>query len=497
MTVSAAAAWDLDADLVAGLSETFFARRFDGALPTPRFHRAMWEACCRREAHVVIAAPRSHGKSTAGTHVYGLTELLTGHRDHALVISATETQAIQFVNDMKVELSDNAALRTAFGVVGFDREGEGEWIVRCKPVTDLDRPLADDGFYRFRVVPKGSEQKLRGLKWRSKRPNLVLVDDLEEDEQVESVERRRKLRSWFNRALLQVGSDYCLYRVFGTVMHSDALLVRLLKSKLWTALCFEAHDDAYSRESVLWPEKFPLERLLAIRSKFIEDGDPSGYAREYRNRAIDEASAMFRRASFKPLSRTTGERLHYVGVDLAVSQNTQSDYSVFGVGAVPSDGKLQVVDVRRRRMDTLEIIETFFEVWDAYRPELFLVERGTIQHSILPFLNEEMRKRGKFLPLEFYTPVKDKRARARSFHAKMSAGAVEWDMDAPWFLDCQDELCEFDRGRHDDQVDALSLLGLALDAMTGGRDEAAVEEDEWEDAVGSYAPVGINEVTGY
>ena len=40
------------------------------------------------------------------------------------------------------------------------------------------------------------------MKWRGKRPGLIIADDLEEDEQVENKARREKFLRWVNRALI-------------------------------------------------------------------------------------------------------------------------------------------------------------------------------------------------------------------------------------------------------------------------------------------------------
>ena len=70
--------------------------------------------------------------------------------------------------------------------------------------------------------------KLRGLRWNNKRPNLVVVDDLENDEAVVNRDRREKLKRWFNGALLPCLSDTGIVRVVGTILHLDSLLESLM-----------------------------------------------------------------------------------------------------------------------------------------------------------------------------------------------------------------------------------------------------------------------------
>ena len=97
----------------------------------------------------------------------------------AVIVSDTEGQSVQFLGDIANELETNDGLREAFGVKKFLKRAETDVIV-----------MMDDG-WRFRIIAKGSEQKVRGLKWRNKRPDLIICDDLENDEIVMNPDRRR------------------------------------------------------------------------------------------------------------------------------------------------------------------------------------------------------------------------------------------------------------------------------------------------------------------
>lgn len=146
----------LTPDLIEGLTTTFLAERFDRPLPTQNFHRAMWEVCSLPDPRVVIAAPRGTSKSTSITHAFGLASLLFKARDYAVIVADTEGQAAAFLGDMKSELLDNDSLRIGFHIKGLLKDRETEFV--C---------LMEDG-HEFKVVAKGAEQKVRGLKWKGR-----------------------------------------------------------------------------------------------------------------------------------------------------------------------------------------------------------------------------------------------------------------------------------------------------------------------------------------
>jgi len=249
----------------------------------------MWALCCSDAPKAAIAAPREHAKSTAITHAFILAMMLFREKSFCLLVSCTEEQAAGFLGDIKAELNDNPALRKTFGVKKLLKETETNVICLMK-----------DG-HKFRIQAKGSEQKVRGIKWLGKRPDLIVGDDLEEDEQVMNPERREKFRRWFQNALLPCGSDTCWVRIVGTILHLDSQLNRLMKNKKWKTLFYEAEDGNF--ENLLWPEKFSAQRLKDIYEEFLEENNTEGYSQEYRNQPVDIKRAFFNPDYFYDLER--------------------------------------------------------------------------------------------------------------------------------------------------------------------------------------------------
>ena len=161
----------LTAEVVEGFSNSCLRQKFDGPTDTPWFHREWWQLCCGSQKYVAISAPRRHAKSTAVTHAYTLASVLFRERSYVIIISDTYSQACQFLGDIKKELNDNEDIKQLFDIVEIEKDAEDDIIVR----------FADK--HRFRIQARGAEQKLRGLKWDNKRPDLIIGDDLEGDEQ--------------------------------------------------------------------------------------------------------------------------------------------------------------------------------------------------------------------------------------------------------------------------------------------------------------------------
>jgi predicted phage terminase large subunit-like protein len=479
----------ISAELVRKFVELFVSRSYDNYSPSPAFHDDIWEACCLMKPKVVIAAPRGHAKSTSVTDAFGLCSALFRQAKNILIISGTEAQAIQFLGDIKMHLTENEDIIKEFEISRLVKESEKEIIVECR-----------DG-YQFRFVAKGSEQNLRGTKWRAKRPDLVICDDLESDDQVFNKDRRLKFRRWFQNALLPIGSDDCRFRIVGTVLHFDAMLNRLLKNKMWHSLRFEACSPGF--EDLLWPEKFSVERLRDIRDDYKEEGNLQGWAQEYLNNPIPEGDTYFREQDFLPMDDEDrkSHKIYFSAADFAISENERSDYTVIMTVGIDANNFINVIDVRKGRWDSKKIIDELISVQKRYRPEVFTFETEKIDKAIGPFLNDEMRKTGQYLNINKVTPTKSKTMRGKSMQGKMRSGSVKFDENMELYDDLKSELMTITNsgaaGAHDDMWDAFSYIGLTIDEHRSAETEEELEEIEYEDELALSGESSVNYMTGY
>lgn len=497
----------LTPELIYGFSGSVLSSRFDQAKATPECHLEWWKLCCSNNPLVAIAAPRGHAKSTAITHSYMLASFLFQDRAFGLLVSDTYDQAVLFLQDIKTELLDNDDLIDMFGEIILEKDTENDIICRMS-----------DG-HKFRLIAKGSEQKVRGLKWDGKRPDLIVCDDLENDEIVLNKERREKFKQWFFSALLPCRSDRGIVRIVGTILHMDSLLERLMpkpwdkkhsiNSELklystrtrvgWLSVKYRAHNPSFS--AILWQEKWSEARLKEERQRYIDQGIPEKYSQEYLNEPIDDSNAFFRAEDFLPMGEDdiTRNFTTYMAVDLAISETQRADYTVMIVGGVDETGSLFILDVIRDRLDGMEIVEAMFALAKRYEPDMITVEAGMIDKALGPFIRAEMFKPGRpFLNLNPMVPTRDKESRARSIQARMRAGGVRFNKETEWYPHLEAEMRQFPRAVHDDQVDAMAWLGLTLNKMIAAKTDQEIKEEEFEmEMHRTMGPMGRNMRTGY
>lgn len=510
----------LNASVIKGFSQSLLQKDFDGAVKSPQCHEEWWELFCSDAPKIAVAAPRRHAKTTAVTQTCTMAAVLFRQRSYVLVVSDTITQAIQFLGEIKQQLTENEQLRSLFKIVGFTKDSEDDFICIC-----------EDG-YKFRMSAKGAEQKLRGLKWDTKRPDLIVCDDLENDEIVMNKERRAKFKRWFYAALLPSMSKSGKIMYVGTILHNDSLLESLMPKRHqmgytveplktwvkgrtgkpkavagWVSVKYKAHTPNFSE--ILWPENYDANFFKDLQHEYAEQGIPDVYSQEYLNTPIDESLAYFKRADFREFSEDDKNLLatadwkrrfnFYVGTDLAVSTKDVSDWSVFVVAGVDEKGYLWIFDIIRERMDAQEIVETILHLEQKWSPMTISMEKGQIEKAVGPFLRQRMLDTGIFPNITTVAPSVDKLTRGRSIQARMRAGAVKFDKTSDWYYDLEDEMVLFPRGKHDDQVDALAYVGLILDKVIAGSSQRQLDEDDYAEEYenSGLAEAGRSELTGY
>jgi predicted phage terminase large subunit-like protein len=504
----------INADIIEGFVQSLLAPSFDDPTPTPVFHRELWDLCCSEHNLVAIAAPRGHAKSTAVSLGYVMAMLLFRQARFCIIVSDTETQAILFLGTIKQHLEGNDHLIKLFGLERITKNSETDVIVEFS-----------DG-NQFRIMAKGSGQKIRGVTWDNLRPDLIVCDDLENDEIVLNAESRDKFKKWFFGALLPCRSPRGKVRVVGTILHMDSVLNRLMPTPwskyikrdglrvwddnpkaAWKSYLYEAHNEDFSL--LLWPDRWTKERLLEEQHRLRELGYPEIYSQEYLNRPLDEEKAFFRKSDFIAISNAEKSDVqegkipltYYCGVDLAISEKERADYSVFIVCGVTPDNTIYVLEVIRSRLDGREIVDTMLDLQQRYNLQFMAIEDEKISKSLGPFIKEEVKKRGIFPTLIPMRPSADKKVRARSIQARMRIGSVKMDKQADWYPMFESEMLRFNRDVHDDQVDAFAYIGLALDKFAATQTNEEQDEDEYRDNMHKHGFAliqgGRSVVTGY
>lgn len=422
--------------------------------------------------HLAIAAPRGEAKSTLVSQLFTLYCLVAQKKRYALIVMDSIDQAYPMLEAIKVELEFNQRLRVDFPEIA----GQGRVWQAATIITKANQ----------KVQVAGSGKKLRGLRHGAYRPDLVVLDDIENDEQVRSPEQRDKLHDWLKKTVLPLGAagDKLDVVYIGTILHYDSVLNRTLSSKAWKTAKFKAlirqpddmslwdkWEDFYLNEGeavadafysqnksamdkgavVSWAAR-PILTLMKIRAR---DGHAT-FDSEYQNDPLSSDDAMFANA-LTYWTELPGELVYFGALDPSLGKAGASrDPSAILVGGYHREtGKLYVIEAQvKKRLPDL-IIEDVIRMQKQYQCQRWFVETVQFQEFLKDELVKRSAQRGIPVPATATKPNTDKMLRIESLQPHMANGLILLHSSQATLIS---QLRHFPKADHDDGPDALEML---------------------------------------
>jgi hypothetical protein len=406
-----------------------------------------------------IAAPRGHAKSTLVSFFYVIHQALYAKKKNIVIVSSSEDMAIRFLRRIKTELEYNRQILLIFGPQKSEKWSETEII--------LNNGVS--------IHAKGRGAQLRGLISGSRRPDLIILDDIEDEELVRSEIRRADLESWFNGTVLPTLTPKIGQLVFiGTILHQDSLLNNVLTN--YQEFTTKKYAALLPDDNPLWPERFTKEFLHQVRSSFAKRHQLPQFFMEYMNDPTPPDTAFFDMNQWHYFDKQTilDNRKSLV-VEVVIDpgggsvRNTADDTAIV-VGATDvNTGKSHILEIVSAKMgtDTNWLIEHLFRINDAYGPHIFIMEKTQASNFIMPTLTYAMQQRNQHLPIRLVTPPRGAGQRAGMTDAKFQriSALVQPSKNGdililPEHTKLVSQAASFPRGKHDDVLDALAYFWM-------------------------------------
>ena len=421
----------------------------------------------------VIAAPRGEAKSTYVTQLHTLWRMVTEQTKMVLLVMDSIEQAYPMLETIKAELESNPRLAMDFPqACGAGRIWQAGTIVSNNNI---------------KVVVAGAGKKLRGLRHGQYRPDLVVLDDIENDEQVQNPVQRDKLQRWLERTITPLGGTGEKLDIIyiGTVLHYDSVLNRTLKNHFWHGKKFQAildyphHMDLWEEWETLWRNEgqaaaqaffqqnetamragaktsWAARDILELMIKRAKIGLGS-FASEYQNDPSSGEHAPFAALIDGCYFHQLPPDVVYFGaLDPSLGKSGQGDPSAILVGAYQKSTGILFVEaakIKRRLPDLM--IEEVIALQQQYHCHKWAVE--TVQFQA--FFKDELVKRGSMqncpIPAVGVKPHTDKTLRIESLQPYFANGLIKLRAEQKILIE---QLRHFPYADHDDGADALKML---------------------------------------
>jgi predicted phage terminase large subunit-like protein len=261
----------------------------------------------------------------------------------------------------------------------------------------------------------------------------------------------------------------------------------IIKAEVINIPAIAGEKDILGRQpgEYLWDEPDGYDYGGYLRQRQLEE-TPMMWSALYQQSPAPEDGDYFKSDWLHPVDKLPdlATMRVYGGSDMAVTSDG-GDYTVFVVVGVAPDGKMYLLDVWRRQASSNVWIEAFCSLVLKWKPMAWAEETGQIVSGVGPFITQRQRELKAYCVREQFPTRGDKAIRAQSIRGRMELDGLYYERNAPWFADLRSELLSFPAGKHDDQVDALGLVGQLLDKMVAGRAAKKVEpvrRDRWDRA---------------
>jgi len=439
---------------------------------------------------IVIKAPRGLGKTSI---VKALIRKRIRYKDTHFVtyIGKNEGFAIMQTENIKNAMLQNKIENKFFGAINAKIEDVSLEFSKKSWITS-------NGIY---VLPRGAGQAVRGITFdydsTTYRPDLIVIDDLEDDDEILSEINRSKLRNWFLSAVVearpQIGKMWQIIYI-DTLKHEDSLLAHLLGRGDWHAVNLSLCNEDYQS---LAPDFVTTEEILAEVEEHRKQGTLDIFAREKMGRPTAKETANFKRSYFKYYQENSSEFMaasmttsfyNIVIADPAkTAQFSSADSAIVVWGVDLKSGTLYFRYEKSGKMHPDEFVSAFFDIGAQFGAYFYAMEETGLNEFIRYPVHNEAVKRGVSLERVVWLSARTGKSYGR---ADMSGKAARVAQLVPYYRQgrvrhnkemsdkLEGQLLSFPRPALWDVCDAAAYVVEVLESYSAYFEEAYLDEGE-------------------
>lgn len=360
-----------------------------------------------------------------------------------VLVGKSEDNAKTLLGDIQAELQYNQRYIHDFGEqYNVGTWEEGEFVTRSEVA----------------FFARGRGQSPRGLRYRSHRPDYVIIDDLDDDELVESPARVTKLFDWVRSALFgTLDGGRGRFIMVGNLIAKNSVLAKWCDIKSVHVTKVNIYD---SKGNISWASKWTPQEVKDIENVV----GYRAFQKEYMNNPIIEG-AIFRnewiRWGKRPAWSKFSEIVLYI--DPSFKGSIKNDYKAAKLWG-KAGTTLYHLRAFVRQSSVAEMVRWCYDLYEWTREQgisvRWYMEANFMQDTILDEFRREGELRGYQLPITGDKRKKpDKFQRVEAISPLWERGFVVYDetqRDDPDMLAGIDQTLAFEKGMrgHDDAPDA-------------------------------------------
>jgi len=467
-------------------------------MESPDFH---YEICEKVEdpknEKVAVKVLRGGAKTTLARVILG-KRVAYGISRTILVVSETAEHSYETIKWLKHAIERNDIFARTFGLERGDKH--------TNPANDEKYTWRDDKICIYHkqfgifitIVGVGIFGQSRGLNIEDYRPDFILLDDVQDEDNAKTPEQRKKVNERIYGAIsntLAPRSECptATMLFLQTPLHKQDAIEMAKKDPEWTYLevsCFNSKGES------VWPERWTTEELLRKKQGFINRNQLSLWLKEWEVKVTDDELSYFSNAWVDDnyYEVFPDGMAIYIGIDPTPPPVERDQLSSTPIDEL-DDFVMIVIGVKDWTIFVLEtwaakspypeeVDNKLFELVRRWKPIRVGVETVLFARTIKYHLEKEMLRRRTFFQV---LPVEDKRKKSirirQELTGHLSQGKVRLKQDQYELIE---QIQSYPDVAHDDYLDALTIAVMSMTPVDMDFIEGDYEEVEEMEELGDW-----------
>ena len=340
-------------------------------------------------ANLVLGIPRGFAKTTL-IKLYVVYCLIFTRHTFIVNVGNIEKNSSNLLKDVS-DILDSDIVRLYFG--DYD--------------ADMVVNQSDFKYFKFYgqkciLRSKGALTSMRGINVDNRRPNIIIMDDVQDEENAKSDIESSKLYDWIFNTLLRTRSPDGAINIYvgNTYPHKGTIITKLAEDPEWISLILGAIlEDGTS----LWAELHPIQLLLSDYNAAVRAGNEAGWLAEFmnvmdtaRNDRFDKVAMQNNYDSLDPFTLSLINVPYnptvdgkFIVIDPASTKKNADEHAVALVYIVGS--KIIVRDVVHKRLTPKEAIRIAVSLAIREGAWTVFIEDVAYQDTLIYWFNEELK----------------------------------------------------------------------------------------------------------
>lgn len=424
---------------------------------TPKMHFDLWTGLEEKNQRYFAAEIFRGGAKTTTTRIFTAKRISYGLSRTILFVSKSLGHAQRSIKWLRRQIETNRKWTDFYGLSKGSKWTDDE-------VEILHGPLG----IPITIIAAGITGQIRGINTQDDfRPDLIVVDDPNDEENSATEEQRKKMDALFfgslqNSLTPPSENPHAKMVLLATSLDSKDLINQAHNSSNWKTIkfpCFLLDPD--KGEVSAWESRFPTDFLKKERQAFIDRGQYYLWLREMECKLASPDGAAFNVDLLRYYTGLPAVMDILFAIDPARSKmKSAHKCAIVAIGI--ADAKAYVLEYYAQKgMNPEEIWQKFFEMAVRWRPRQVAIETIAYQQALSFYFSMKMKETQLFIPI---LEVEDRRSKANRIRQAIGGRLAHGTLLAKSTqVDLIKQITDYQDGMDYDLLDALAI---ALDSAT-------------------------------